>query len=272
MCLMLDIKGMARSTFYYGLKEVPDRHAEVRKHIRRIYESHKGRYGYRRVHMELEAEGVHINHKTVQKLMNEMGLKGIRKKRQYKSYKGKVGHVAPNLLHRDFHAERPLQKCATDVTQISVGGKWCYFSPIIDMFNGEIITYTISDRPNLQMVTGMLRRAFHTHPHLEGMLLHSDQGWLYQHSDYRHLLLEHGIVQSMSRKGNCLDNSVMENFFGLMKNELLYNNRFESMEEFKCQLRKYIHYYNNQRIKLKLRTNPVQYRLNHINNRSINKV
>ncbi len=154
---MLDIKGMARSTFYYGLKERPDKHAEVRKHIRRIYETHKGRYGYRRVQMELEAEGVHINHKTVQKLMNEMGLKGIRKKRKYKSYRGKVGHVAPNLLHRDFHAESPLQKCATDVTQIAVDGKWCYFSPVIDMFNGEIISYTISDRPNLKNVTVKLQ-------------------------------------------------------------------------------------------------------------------
>lgn len=269
---MLDIKGMARSTFYYGLKERPDKHEEVRKHIRRIYETHKGRYGYRRVQMELEAEGVHINHKTVQKLMNEMGLKGIRKKRKYKSYRGKVGHVAPNLLHRDFHAESPLQKCATDVTQISVDGKWCYFSPVIDMFNGEIISYTISDRPNLKMVTSMLYKVFKAHPHLKGMLLHSDQGWQYQHPYYQQLLLKKGIVQSMSRKGNCLDNSVMENFFGLMKNELLYNNQFGSMEEFKIQLRKYIHYYNNQRIKLKLKMNPVQYRLNYVNNHSINKV
>ena len=272
MDLMLDIKGMARSTFYYGVKERPDKHAELRKQILRIYEAHKGRYGYRRVHMELAAEGVHINHKTVQKLMKEMGIKGIRKTRNYHSYKGDVGRVAPNLLQRDFTADAPLQKCATDVSQVTVEGKRCYFSPIIDLFNGEIISYTISDSPNLQMVINMLHKMFRKYPRMEGALLHSDQGWHYQHKDYRDQLAKHGIVQSMSRKGNCLDNSVMENFFGLMKNELLYNNHFSSIEDFKSQLKKYIHYYNNHRIKLKLCTNPVQYRKKKKKKHTINNV
>jgi len=270
--LMLDIKGMARSTFYYGVKDKTDKYAEMRKEILRIYESHKGRYGYRRVHLELEAEGKRINHKTVQKLMNEMGLKGIRKKQNYHSYKGKVGRVAPNLLHRDFAADMPLQKCATDVSQITVGGKRCFLSPVIDLFNGEIISYTISDSPNLQMVTDMLQKVFRKHPRLEGMMLHSDQGWHYQHETYRNMLKKHGVIQSMSRKGNCLDNSVMENFFGLMKNELLYTNHIDSIEDFKSQLRRYIHYYNNQRIKLRLGMNPVQYRINFISEHNINKI
>ncbi|MBO6031450.1 MAG: IS3 family transposase [Prevotella sp.] len=258
--LMLDIKGMARSTYYYGVKERKDKYEEIRKAICRIYQANRGRYGYRRICMALDEEGIHINHKTVHSLMKEMGLKGVRKKRAYHSYKGEVGRVAPNVLQRDFTASAPMMKWATDVSQITIGNCKCYLSPILDLFNGEVVSYTISDSPNLKMVIDMLRKAFRRKKNLNGLLLHSDQGWHYQHIHYQHMLKQRGIVQSMSRKGNCLDNSVIENFFGLMKNELLYVNHFDSMDDFKRQLADYIDYYNNKRIKLKLKMSPVQYR------------
>ena len=193
-------------------------------------------------------------------LMKGMGLKGVRKKRAYHSYKGEVGRVAPNVLQRDFTASAPMMKWATDVSQITIGNCKCYLSPILDLFNGEVVSYTISDSPNLKMVIDMLRKAFRRKKNLNGLLLHSDQGWHYQHIHYQHMLKQRGIVQSMSRKGNCLDNSVMENFFGLMKNELLYVNHFDNIDDFKSQLADYIDYYNNKRIKLKLKMSPVQYR------------
>ena len=189
-----------------------------------------------------------------------MGLYARKPKLHYRSYKGEVGKIAPNLLQRDFVTNAPNRKWTTDVSQVDIGGKKCYISPILDMWNGEIISYVISDRPDLKMVVDMLQKAFRKHPQTKGLLMHSDQGWQYQHLRYQYLLREHGITQSMSRKGNCLDNSVMENFFGLMKNELLYNNKWESIDDFKAALKKYIRYYNNERIKLKLKMSPVQYR------------
>ena len=196
-----------------------------------------------------------------QKLMRQLGLKAKCKKRHYHSYKGEVGKIAPNILERDFTAESPNQKWTTDVTQVCINDNKLYFSPILDMFNGEIISYSISSNPNLQMVITMLRKAFKLHHDTDGLVLHSDQGWQYQHIFYQKMLKDHGIIQSMSRKGNCLDNAMMENFFGLMKNELLYVNRFESVEEFERELKKYIWWYNNKRIKLRLKgMSPALYR------------
>ncbi len=193
--------------------------------------------------------------------MKQMGLQPKHRKRHYNSYKGEVGKVAPNILERDFKANKPDQKWTTDVTQINIKEHKIYLSPILDMFNGEIISYTISHSPNLKMVVTMLNKAFSKHKNLTGLLMHSDQGWHYQHARYQKMLLDHNIKQNMSRKGNCLDNAMMENFFGLMKNELLYVNDYESIEDFEKDLRKYILWYNNKRIKLRLKgMSPVQYR------------
>jgi len=219
------------------------------------------RYGYRRVYQQLRNEGYTINHKTVQRLMQEMNLKSKVRKVRYLSYRGEVGKTAPNILNRDFKAVRPNQKWATDVTEFKVADRKAYLSPIMDMFNGEIVAYTISDRPDLKMVMDMMSTAKRKVKSTNGVILHSDQGWHYQHMKYQQRLKRYGIIQSMSRKGNCLDNAVMENFFGIMKSELLYLQQFSDMEVFKCELRKYINYYNNERIKLKLNgKSPVQYR------------
>ncbi|MDD2437231.1 MAG: IS3 family transposase [Massilibacteroides sp.] len=260
---ILEIQGMARSTYYYHISRInnTDKYAGIRKRIVDIFEEHHKRYGYRRVHMQLTNEGHVINHKTVQKLMAEMHLKSQVRKVKYKSYKGEIGRIAPNILNRDFKAEKPYQKWATDVTEFKIDDRKVYLSPIIDMFNGEIISYTISDHPDLKMVMDMLKKAQSKVGITEELVLHSDQGWHYQHKQYQMTLKRNGIIQSMSRKGNCLDNAVMENFFGIMKSELLYLQNFKSMFEFKFALKDYIEYYNNDRIKLKLKgKSPVQYR------------
>ena len=219
------------------------------------------RYGYRRVYQQLRNEGYTLNHKTVQRLMQEMNLKSKVRRVKYRSYRGEVGKTAPNILNREFKASRPNQKWATDVTEFKVADRKAYLSPIIDMFNGEIIAYTISDRPDLKMVMDMMHSAKRKIKDTSGVMLHSDQGWHYQHMQYQQTLKKYGITQSMSRKGNCLDNAVMENFFGIMKSELLYLHQFSDMDVFKRELRKYINYYNNDRIKLKLNgKSPVQYR------------
>ena len=252
---------MARSTFFYHLHQKPDRYAEERKRIGTLHALHKGRYGYRRITAQLRNEGIKINRKTVYRLMRELGLKNVRRKCKYRSYKGEVGKTAPNRLKRNFNTKAPNRKWTTDVTQINIGADKCYLSPILDMYNGEIVSYTISDHPDLKMVMDMLDKAYAKGCKWKRLILHSDQGWHYQHADYQASLKEHKIIQSMSRKGNCLDNAMMENFFGIMKSELLYPNTFRDMAHFKQELGKYIEYYNNDRIKLRLKgMSPVQYR------------
>ena len=250
---MLHWMKMARSVFYYHISHMDDSdgYDRIRTSIKQIYDKNHGRYGYRRICMELRNKDIVINHKTVQKLMNQMGLKANAKKRHYHSYKGEIGKIAPNVLERNFCADRPNQKWTTDVTQVCINDRKLYLSPILDMFDGSIISYAISSSPNLQMVIHMLKKAFKKYPRLDGLTLHSDQGWHYQHGMYQKMLKDHNITQSMSRKGNCLDNAIMENFFGLMKNELLYANKFESIEDFERSLRKYIDWYNNKRLKLR---------------------
>ena len=233
-----------------------DKYAEAKKEIVSIYHENKGRYGYRRITIALHNKGIHLNHKTVQRLMKELGLVCRVKIKKYRSYKGEVGKTTPNLLNRNFYAEKPNQKWVTDVTEFSLFGQKIYLSPILDLHNGYLVSYTISERPVLSMVISMLEKAFETIPDGTGLILHSDQGWQYQHRQYRRMLREKGIEQSMSRKGNCLDNAVMENFFGLLKSELLYLQEFNSQEHIKQELVDYLDYYNNRRIKAKLKGLP----------------
>ena len=246
---------MARSTYYYNVAhlDTTDKYQTVRKRIGEIFAQHHKRYGYRRVCSQLRNEGYDINHKTVQKLMQEMHLKSVVRRVKYRSYKGEVGRVAANVLERDFSTQAPNRKWATDVTEFKIGDKKAYLSPILDMYNGEIISYTISDSPDLRMVMNMVNSAIRKVKPQEGLVLHSDQGWHYQHLQYQLALKRNGIIQSMSRKGNCLDNAMMENFFGIMKTELLYLREFKDMDHFKQELKKYIHYYHTDRIKLRLK-------------------
>lgn len=254
---------MARATFYYHLQRLkqPDKHAELRDRIITIYHKHKGRYGYRRIVLELRNEEFTVNHKTVEKLMQQAGIKSLVRVKKYRSYKGLAGEIAPNVLRRDFVATAAKQKWATDVTEFNICGNKIYLSPILDMYNGEIIDFVLSPHPTLNMVTSMLDKALKKVNNDNDLVLHSDQGWHYQHYTYQKMLRDKGVVQSMSRKGNCLDNAVIENFFGILKSELLYLQKFSSVKQFKKELIEYIKYYNNDRIKSKLKgMSPVQYR------------
>ena len=258
MNILLSIAQLPRATFYYHVKkaEQPDKYKEVKEVIAAIYHENKGRYGYRRVTTELCNRNMPMNHKVVQRLMRELGLVSRVRMKKYRSYKGEVGKIAPNLLNRDFKAEKPNKKWVTDVTEFNLFGEKLYLSPILDLYSSNLVSYTISDRPVLSMVTSMLEKAFDVIPDNTNLILHSDQGWQYQHKHYQNMLVKKGIRQSMSRKGNCLDNAVMENFFGLLKSELLYLQKFESMEHFKLELIEYLDYYNNRRIKTKLKGLP----------------
>ena len=233
-----------------------------KEEITAIYHENQGRYGYRRITLELRNRGHVINHKTVQRLMKQLKLKCQVRIKKYRSYRGEIGKVAPNLIDRDFKATAPNQKWTTDITEFSLCGTKLYLSPVLDMYNGEIISYNISERPHLGQVMHMLDEAFAKIPNGTNLIFHSDQGWQYQHKMYQGRLKEKGIRQSMSRKGNCLDNAVMENFFGILKSELLYLREFKDIDEFRNELEKYIYYYNNFRIKGKLKgLSPVQYRI-----------
>ena len=256
--ILLSIAQLPRATFYYHLKRMnsSDKYKAVKAEITAIYHENKGRYGYRRITTELHKRNFLLNHKTVQRLMKELGLVCRVRRKKYRSYKGEVGKIAPNLLNRDFRAEKPNQKWVTDVTEFSLFGEKLYLSPILDLCSSDLVSYTISDHPVLSMVTTMLDKAFEKIPDETGLILHSDQGWQYQHKRYQRMLREKGIRQSMSRKGNCLDNAVIENFFGLLKSELLYLQEFRSMEHFKQELVAYLDYYNNRRIKAKLKGLP----------------
>ena len=233
-----------------------DKYEVAKAEIMAIYHENKGRYGYRRITMELHNRRIPLNHKTVQRLMKELGLICRVRMKKYRSYKGEVGKIAPNLLKRDFATTAPNQKWVTDVTEFSLFGEKLYLSPILDLYSSDLVSYVISERPILSMVMSMVDSAARQLPPGAAPILHSDQGWQYQHKHYQKKLIDYGITQSMSRKGNCLDNAVMENFFGLLKSELLYLQNFDSMKHFKQELIAYLDYYNNRRIKAKLKGLP----------------
>ncbi|ENB9405695.1 IS3 family transposase, partial [Bacillus cereus] len=259
---LVRLAGIPRSTYYFYVKQMDriDPDADLKVEIKAIYDEHEGRYGYRRIRDELVNRNRIVNHKKVQRIMKELGLKCLIRMKKYKSYKGTVGKIAPHILERNFTAYAPNEKWVTDITEFKLFGEKLYLSPVLDLYNGEIITYTIGSRPTYSLVSEMLETALERLPESHQLLMHSDQGWHYQMKQYRHALQERGIVQSMSRKGNCYDNAVMENFFGIMKSEFLYIKEFESVEHFKIELEKYIDYYNTKRIKAKLKMSPVQYR------------
>ena len=199
MSLLLEIAQLPRATYYYYLKRMQraEKYAQEKAEIAAIYHESKGRYGYRRITIALRNKGIFLNHKTVRRLMKQMGLVCRVRVKKYRSYKGAVGKISPNLLNRDFHAEKPNQKWVTDVTEFSLFGKKLYLSTILDLHGGYLVSYTISERPVLSMVTTMLNKAFDTIPNGTGLILHSDQGWQYQHKQYQRMLCGKGIQQSM---------------------------------------------------------------------------
>lgn len=254
---------LARSSFYYQQKalQASDKHCDLKTKIREIFNRHRGRYGYRRITAELKRQGSGVNHKTVQKLMAGMQLKSLVRPKRYKVFEGASAETAPNHLQRDFEADQPNEKWVTDVTEFKVNNRKLYLSPVMDLYNREIVSYEISERPLPTMIESMLTKAFNQLGPDDRPMIHSDQGWQYRMPAFRKRLQEKRLVQSMSRKANCLDNAAMESFFATLKCELFYINEFENVEALKGAIREYIRYYNVDRIKLGLGgVSPVEYR------------
>ena len=276
-----DLPHIAKSVYYYTVsKEDKDnKNDEIMCEIINIFHNNKERYGYRRIHLELLNKGYRVSHGKVKRLMSRMGLYGLnpKRKRRYNSYKGDMNGTCTNLLldktynkytdktylNRNFKTTSVNQKWTTDVSEFKLGEEKLYLSPILDMHSREIVSYDISTNPNLSQTYRMLDMAFSKYDNLENLIFHSDQGWQYQHFSYHKKLNEKGIIQSMSRKGNCWDNSPMENFFGKMKNEMFYGfeNTFKSLDDLKQAMINYIEYHNNSRITTKGKgLTPVQIR------------
>lgn len=261
---LLTAAGLARSTFFYrqARLDAPDGHAELKAEIRRLFDRHNGRYGHRKIRDELRVAGWMVSKKTVLKLMRQLGLRcTIRRRKRYNSFKGEVGAIAPNLLKRDFTATGPNQKWVTDVTEFTVGNRKVYLSPVMDLFDRQIIGYATGLSPNLALTNTSLRQALTTLRPGDAPIVHSDQGFQYQHQSWRRLLTDHGCIQSMSRKANCLDNAVIESFFGHLKDELYCNTTFLTVDALIAAIDGYITWFNNDRGHSTLKgLSPVQYR------------
>ena len=270
--ILLRVSGLSKSTYSYHHSNRHKNAADSRKEeddrilsiILPVFKHHKSRYGYRRIILAIdELKG--INHKKIQRIMKEHGLQGKQPKNKYHSYRGDNGERKENLLlhkevdeekhrianKRDFSTIRPNEKWTTDVSEFKVTGGKLYLSPIMDMYDGSIISYDISTSPDFAQTKRMIDEAFRQYPDLKGLIFHSDRGWQYQMKPYQKWLQDKGILQSFSRKGNCMDNSLMENFFGIMKNEMYYDYEFRSMDELKKAMEEYITYYNTERINIK---------------------
>ena len=281
--ILLRVSGLSKSTYSYYHS---DKHIQADKRrkdederllsiIKPIFEHHKSRYGYRRIILALKDKLAGINHKRIQRIMSSNNLLGKQPKNKYHSYKGDNGEYKENLLlhkevdedkHktkyvRDFSTTKPNEKWTTDVSEFKAPGGKLYLSPIMDMYDGSIISYDISTHPDFNQTKRMIDKAFEDNPSLEGLIFHSDQGWQYQMKPYQQWLKEKGILQSFSRKGNCMDNSLMENFFGIMKNEMYYSYEYKSLEELRKAMEEYITYYNTERINIKRKgLSPLQFR------------
>lgn len=265
------LPNLPRSVYYYWKERIdPDtKNSDLMDAITTIYTDNHKRYGYRRITLQLKKDGWTVNHKTVKRLMSKLKLYGITPRAKYKSYKGDFnGTVDNKLLYkrvdtqkhrteyiRDFSTTDVNEKWTTDVSEFHIAAGKLYLSPILDIHNREIVSYNISRNPNFEQTTDMLNKAFNKYDDLSNLIFHSDQGWQYQMFQYHKALKERGITQSMSRKGNCLDNSPMENFFGKMKTEMFYGHEYEfkTLEQLQKAMEEYIEYYNNERIQVKLK-------------------
>lgn len=262
----MDIIGLPRSTFYYKPKAKD--HSELRRRILALYQENKGRDGYRMIRIKLQKEGVFLSGKTVLGHMRALGIRSCVKVKRGKKM-GKTSHIAPNLLQRNFTATRLKEKWVTDVTELRVGREKLYLSPMMDLTNQEIIAFTTGRRPTFGLVSAMLKKTLAQLNKTDLPIIHTDQGCLYGLARWRAMLIRDDgspyAVQSMSRRGNCYDNAVIESFFSTLKSECFYSRQFKDIDELERAIHDYIRYYNEERIKPKLNNlSPVQYRAQYL--------
>lgn len=262
--VVLKIANLARATYFYhqARENDPDPDAELKAAMQSIFTEVRGRYGYRRMLARLQADGWKVGKKRVRTLMWQLGLVcQVRRRKPYRSYAGEVGKIAPNLLNREFTATAPNQKWVTDITEFAIGDRKVYLSPVMDLFDRQIIAWSVGNSPNLQLALTALQGALSTLPHGATPIIHSDQGMQYQHLSWQKLVAQASATQSMSRKGNCLDNAVIESFFGHLKEEMFHHRRHTDIDTFTTTLNEYITWYNTERISTRLKgMSPVEYR------------
>lgn len=267
--IWLKISNLPKSSFYEWVQKIETvnkEELELTNVIKNIFKESNETYGYRRIAIALKQKGFKVNHKRVYRIMRENDLKCIkfsRRSRGYSSFKGEIGRIAENKLNRQFQVTAPNKVWVTDVTEFKIQGsnKKLYLSPIMDPFNSEIISFNLSTAPTMKFTTDVLDDALKKLPKKHQLTIHSDQDFHYQHVQWVKRLKNRNIEQSMSRRGNCIDNSPMEDFFGLLKQKMYYGEKFTSINQLKKNITGYINWYNNKRIKEKLNgLSPIEYR------------
>ncbi|UWE72731.1 IS3 family transposase [Corynebacterium diphtheriae bv. gravis] len=260
---LIAVSGLARSTFFDHQRrfDLPDKYADLKTQIKKIFHDSNATFGYRRIWRALRNNNTIVNKKVVRRLMREQGLVSKIRRKKYNSYRGTVSHIADNVLGRRFIQDAPNKVWVSDVTEFRVAGTKVYLSPVMDLFDRTILAHTLSTSPNTQLTSRSLADAIAMFSPGKGLIVHTDQGFQYQHASWRNLIESVGGVQSMSRKGNCYDNAVMENFFGHLKSEMYHDVYFTSVDELCQAIDEYILWYNTYRLQERFKgLAPMQYR------------
>ena len=262
MCRFFDV---SRSGYYDFVKrmDIPAKDLPLAEKIRECQEECGKTYGYRRVQLWLERNGIHHNPKTVLRVMQKYNLLSVVRRKKYHYYSQAL-HKYPNLLNRDFKAERPNQKWVTDISYIHTGQGVLYLSVIRDLFDNSIVAYKTSTTQNVQLVLETIKAAKRKEKVTEELQLHSDQGFQYTSHPYFKLTQSYNIIPSMSRRGNPYDNAMAENFFSILKTECIYRVKLKTYEEARLLISQYIDFYNNQRIQLKTKLTPSELRSQYV--------
>ena len=251
---------------YYGYvarMDTPASDLPLAEKIRDCQEQCGKTYGYRRVHIWLERNGIYRNPKTVLRIMQKYGLLSVIRRKKYRNY-GEYLHRYPNLLNRNFSAERPNQKWVTDISYIHTKQGVLYLSVIRDLYDNSIVAYKTGTEQNVNLVLSTIKKAKKKEKVTTELQLHSDQGFQYTSQAYYRLTQSYGIIPSMSRRGNPYDNALAENFFSILKTECIYRTKLQTYEEARLLIGEYIHFYNNERIQLKTKLTPLEKRCQYV--------
>ena len=262
---MCRIFGVSRSGYYDYVKRMdkPAKDLPLAEKIKECQEACKHTYGYRRVHIWLDRNGVHCNPKTVLRVMNKYNLLSVVRRKRYVKY-GEALHKYPNLLNRNFVAERPNQKWVTDISYIRTGQGFLYLSVIRDLYDNSIVSYKMGTEQNIHLVLNTIKAAKRKEKVTAELQLHSDQGFQYTSQAYFKLIQQYGITPSMSRRGNPYDNALAENFFSILKTECTHRVKIKTFAEARRLIDEYIYFYNHQRIQTKTKLTPMEFRCQYV--------
>ena len=262
MCRFFDV---SRSGYYDYLKrmDIPAKDLPLAEKIKECQIKNGKTYGYRRVHIWLEKQGIHHDPKTILRVMQKYNLLSVIRRKRYRKY-GEHIHRYPNLLNRDFKAERPNQKWVTDISYIKTGQGTLYLSVIRDLYDNSIVAYKTGTEQNINLVLRTIKAAKRKEKITAELQLHSDQGFQYTSQAYFNLTKSYGITPSMSRRGNPYDNAMAENFFSILKTECVYRTKLRTYEEARLLIGQYIDFYNNERIQLKTKLTPIEFRSQYV--------